>query len=174
MSIDSEDSLTYERANFLFRYDPVDGKLYWKNKTAPRSNRIVIGQEVGNVFCGGRYLQTSVDQRKYLIHRIIWMMHYGKFPSFQIDHIDGDGLNNRISNLRDVPDLDNKRNMSRRIDNKSGITGISWHRKGKKWVVQIQDKGEHVYLGLFSSIEEAAIARRNAEERIGFLDNDRR
>jgi len=47
--------------------------------------------------------------RKFLAHRLAWLMHYGKFPDFTIDHINHNPGDNRISNLRDVPLVENLR-----------------------------------------------------------------
>ncbi|WP_219847579.1 HNH endonuclease [Burkholderia multivorans] len=166
--------LTYDRAVELFRYEQETGKLFWKKKPSNKSNRIKPGDEVGNLFRGTRgnhYMQCSVDKRKYVLHRIVWLLHHGVFPSGEIDHIDGNCLNNRIENLRDVSALDNCKNLPRRKDNTSGVTGVTWHRKAQKWMAQAQLDGKFIYLGLFSTIEEAAQARARASESLGFHAN---
>ena len=167
----STKELSKERADFLFDYDEFTGVLTWKNKPSPRANRVILGSVAGNLFCDDRYLQTSVDQKKYMVHRIIWLISYGCFPAEQIDHIDGNGLNNRLSNLREVSDAENKKNLPMRSDNKSGVTGVSWHRKANKWISQIQVKGENNYLGIFTNLEDALKARSEAEIKLDFHRN---
>lgn len=162
--------LTQERARFLFRYDAETGRLFWRNKSAPRSNRIKVGGEVGNIFNDGKYRQCSVDGKKYLVHRVIWLLHSGMFP-LVIDHIDGDGLNNRLGNLREVTLQGNAGNSSLRADNTSGVLGVYWHKGAKKWLAQAQVAGEYVYLGLYATIESAQEARLRASEKFGFHKN---
>jgi hypothetical protein len=61
----------------------------------------------------------------FAIHRIIWVMFHGEISeNYDIDHIDQNGLNNKISNLRIVPRNINSRNSKLRKDNSSGYIGI--------------------------------------------------
>ncbi|MCO1367170.1 HNH endonuclease signature motif containing protein [Burkholderia multivorans] len=166
--------LTFERAQQLFKYDSATGELYWKCKPSNKSNRIKAGDAVGNIAKGSRggyYKQCSVDKEKYLVHRIVWLIHHGEFPKHEIDHVDGNGLNNRIENLRAVTGPENRKNLPRRRDNTSGVTGVSWHNKAKKWLAQAQVEGKYVYLGLFDTVESAAQARARASENLGFHAN---
>jgi len=71
-------------------------------------------------------------RKTYAAHRVAWFLHHGAWPMGEIDHINGNAQDNRIANLRDVTHKENTRNMKRRSDNTSGITGISYHTKIKK------------------------------------------
>jgi hypothetical protein len=88
------------------------------------------------------------------MHRLIM----GKPCEFQIDHIDGDGLNNRRCNLRLATKAQNAHNSRVRSDNKSGYKGVSWNKKAGKWVAQIQINTKTKYLGLFTTPEDAYAA----------------
>lgn len=83
-----------------------------------------------------------------------------------VDHMDGDGLNNRRSNLRAVPAIKNARNVGGAPETNatSGIMGISRSREGH-WVAFIRDGGANIYLGAYSSMEAAAVARAQEEMR---------
>ena len=73
----------------------------------------------------------------------------------EIDHIDGNPCNNKIENLRLANHSENMRNAKTRIDNKSGVKGISWCKSKNKWKVQLWFNGKQNYIGRFDNIEFA-------------------
>ena len=84
--------------------------------------------------------------------------------SYIVDHIDGNTLNNRRKNLRVVKQGKNiLNNFNPRKDNKSGVVGVSWFAKARKWKVYLG----HEYLGSYDSLEEASEIRRVAVEQAG-------
>ena len=141
--------LTANYLKDLFEYK--DGNLYWKQKTSKKSH-IKVGDEAGTV--SNRYKRVSINKKLYLNHRIIFMMHHGYMPEF-IDHIDNNSLNNRIENLREATFCENQHNAKLRKDNKSGVKGISWHSRFKKWSAKITVNKKVIYLGNFDDINEA-------------------
>lgn len=82
----------------------------------------------------------------------------------QIDHIDGDGLNNRRSNLRLATNAQNQHNRRFHAGNKSGFKGVFWDPSRSQWMAQITLNGEKVYLGRFRDISDAVAARAKAGE----------
>lgn len=97
---------------------------------------------------------TKKNGQKGLMHRII-----AKAKEIQmIDHRDGDGLNNRRSNLRFCTYSQNQCNRPLRENNKSGYKGVSWKKGRNKWYAQIQKAGVVKYLGLFTCLIKAARA----------------
>ena len=88
----------------------------------------------------------KINKTIYL-HRIIMNCPDGKF----IDHINGNGLDNRKENLRICNKSQNSGNSKLRTDNTSGIKGVSWDKRNKKWVVRIKMDGKHKFLGYFSN-----------------------
>ena len=121
------DKVTYEDAIRLFRYENSTGKIYWLNPSYGAN----IGKEAGckKSDSWNSYLSVSIKDREYKVHRIVWLMNHGDYPDGCIDHKDGNGLNNRVENLRVVSDADNQRNSRKKLTNKSGITGVIWHKK---------------------------------------------
>lgn len=102
-------------------------------------------------------------------HRMAWALHHGMWPSGVIDHVDRDGLNNKIENLRDVTQAENLRNSRMKSNNKSGVTGVSF-RNGKYRAKIVHDY--RVFnLGSFDNLEDAAKARKDAETELGFHEN---
>jgi len=100
---------------------------------------------------------------------LIWAMVNGEWPDGEIDHINGDRSDNRISNLRVVTHRENAMNRSRRSDNASGVTGV--HKCGSKWRATIKTSDGYKCLGLHSTIEDAARVRYLAERAHGYHAN---
>ena len=81
-----------------------------------------------------------------------------------VDHINRNPLDNRKSNLRICSYQENSFNKSIRVDNTSGIPGVSFHKINKKWRAKIKYNNLTIHLGYFEDINEALINRRVAEE----------
>jgi hypothetical protein len=106
-----------------------------------------------------RYPEIGVRKGIYKAHRLAWLYVYGRWPDGEIDHINGDGCDNRIANLREATPAENNYNRVRRIDNTSGIKGVSWNKRSGQWLVHVGFGGRIVHGGLFDTIEEAKAAR---------------
>ena len=114
---------------------------------------------------GAAQSQTARPERKVLLmHRFV--MHAP--DGIEVDHVNGNALDNRKSNLRIATHRQNMANQKTRTNNRSGYKGVSFHRKNKKWVSQISTGSEHFYLGVFDTPLEAAIAYdKRASELFG-------
>lgn len=128
-------------------YEYKDGALYWKNCSKKNKN----GKLAGNINSNG-YCRVWVNKKLYDSHRIIFLMFHGYIPE-NVDHIDGNPLNNKIENLRPATREENNRNAKKRKDNVTGVKGVYLY-KGK-FIAHIRFKGKQNYLGSFSTIEEA-------------------
>ena len=119
--------------------------------------------------CGQRsnrtdgYAAVKVNGRKLLAHRIIYAIIHGEMPEGEIDHIDGDRMNNRIENLREVSKSENQHNSKKRKDNSSGFPGVIWHAQCRKWQAQICVDNQKIHLGYFKDHEDAVQARKMAK-----------
>lgn len=145
----------------------IDGMLYWKNI---KTNRSKNGGLAGGV-CGLGYMQCFFQGKSYKVHRLIWKMYHGLDPVGNIDHIDGNPLNNNIDNLRVVGQLENGRNTKFYKNNTSGTMGIYQHKGSSKWFSSIKVNGKSEYLGTFTEKSEAINARKEAEIKYGFHKN---
>ena len=139
-------------------YCPDTGSFFWK-KT--RNQMAVEGSEAGCVDNKG-YRVITYDGKRYKAHRLAWFFVHNQWPKNQIDHIDENKSNNRISNLRDVSQSVNQHNISiARKDNTSGHRAIHWHKQHQKWNVRVQLEGKRHEVGLFEDLEDAIQARNN-------------
>ena len=159
--------LSQEQLKEVIDYDPETGLFLW---TARKSGR-VIGGIAGCRFkiSGKEYLTVSINGKRLLLHRLVFLYMTGSFPKNDVDHIDGNGTNNRWANLRDVTRLENSRNRRLSSDNKSGISGVMIFQN--KWYVRIGLKGGKVELGYFHDFFEACCARKSAEIKYGYHPN---
>ena len=82
-----------------------------------------------------------------------------------VDHINGDKLDNRKTNLRFVTYAQNNRNRPLSRHNKTGVTGVFWHKKLGKWLVNISVNYKSIYIGIFDKFEDAVKARYEAEDK---------
>ena len=86
-------------------------------------------------------------------------------PEMVVDHINGDGLDNRRANLRVCTQAENVRNAKPRKGATSRFKGVSWHKTTRKWQARITSGGTLIHLGLFTTEEKAHDAYCNASEK---------
>ena len=110
-----------------------------------------------------------------MVHRIAVLLATGECdPSKEVDHIDHDGSNNRLDNLRIVDRINNMRNMGLIKTNKTGVIGVSlrYTRTGKlRYSANIMVNYKPIFLGNYDTLEEAAAVRLEAEKKYGFHEN---
>ena len=148
----------------LFRYDGGAGVLI----------RLSTGVATGIHWKKSNYHKygwIDLPKRKRVqLHRAVFAVVHGRWPTGQIDHIDGDPTNNRIENLREVSGLENQRNMKRYTNNTSGYTGVRRTTSGK-WQALITDNGKRICLGSFEDPADAAAAYRAKADELGYHKN---
>jgi len=143
--------ITHSEAMELFRYDEADGCLYWLKD---RKSVAKAGSKVGCVHHTG-YLKTKVKGKNLLVHRLIWFLVHGEWPSDKLDHINGDKRDNRINNLREATQSQNRCNSKLQKNNTSGYKGVSYNKVSGKYMAGIQVNKKPIYLGLYDTPEQA-------------------
>lgn len=156
----------------------LDGRLYWRfrpdymfndghwsrGSIAKSWNARYAGQEAFSCRTKQGYKTGRLNKKNYFAHTIVWALHKGCWPSYQIDHINGNKTDNRIENLRDVGKSLNAKNSKMRSDNTSGHTGVHFSSKLNKWMVQAHNK----YFGIYDTLEEAIQVRKNVNNNSGY------
>jgi len=145
-------TISHPRLRELLHYDPNTG-VFTRRTDNKRGCR--VGDISGSVNQDGyNYLMT--DRRTYASHRLAWFYVYGVWPSYDIDHINGDKLDNRINNLRDAPTQINMQNERRpRKNNKAGLMGVHFRKDRNKWVAAVRVAGKSIRCGAFDNPEDA-------------------
>lgn len=157
--------LQRDEVSKLFKYDPETGELAnvaWRNGLAK-------GRRLAGSVCRFKennvYRTVSIANKSYPVHRIAWLLMTGEMPNGHIDHINGDGLDNRWSNLRLATHAQNRANSRRQKNNTSGFKGVVWDKARGKWIAAIRADGKGIYLGRFNTPEAAHAAYVAAAER---------
>lgn len=147
-------------------YNPETGIFRW----IKARKKVTVGNEAG--YFSGSYREIRFREWRIMSHRLAWMLTHGPIPDeLQVDHINGDRLDNRISNLRLVTHLGNCENKHQAMSNsKSGLLGVSWCKQYKAWVAVIKYDGKKHIVGRFDDPHEAHAAYI-AERRIRFPHN---
>lgn len=163
----------------LLDYDPETGVLTWKERPRTRFSsdhrwRHFNSRSAGKTaldYRGSGYCVGAIFGKSYKAHRVAWACHYGEWPQGIIDHINGDGTDNRICNLRVVTDQENAMNKRLNKRNKIGAHDVHYAPHIRKWIARISFKGERKHLGVFKTLEEAKAARSQAERDYGYHTN---
>lgn len=151
-------TINQERLRSLFNYDHESGKL--KRIASVRGSR----KTVGSVRPDG-YLTVCVDGKAYLYHRIVWLLINGFFPPDQIDHINGDKSDNRISNLRLATPHQNRQNKQS-VRTRTGKRGVTIDMRTGRFIARIGFFGKTFHIGVFDTADEAAIAARAVRDSL--------
>ena len=153
--------LTQQKLKELLYYYPETGVF-----TRLQDRRAVKKGSVAGSYNTKGYLKIRIDSKAYLAHRLALLYMTGEFPPDQVDHINRIKDDNRFANLRLVSNLENCHNQSIHKHNTSGITGVCWHKRKKKWTAYIWVNNKRIHLGYYDTIEEAKEERDNAKVRL--------
>jgi hypothetical protein len=117
------------------------------------------------------YFWGRINAKLYAAHRVCWAIHFGEWPKMDIDHVNGNRGDNRITNLRDVSRGENMRNKRVCPRNKSGLFGVSWCKQTETWRATIGVNGKQIHIGRFLKKEDAFDARQDALVKYNFHKN---
>lgn len=160
-------------------YAQDTGEFVWRARTPgdyydEHACKALNARDAGKVAgsaAPNNYLRVQLLGSKYLLHRLAWLHVHGHWPDGEVDHIDGNPRNNALSNLRVVSMAENRKNAARRVDNRSGVTGVRWEATSGKWHACIRHNKRLLQLGRHACFARAVAARRAAERLYGFHVN---
>lgn len=145
-------------------YDPLTGvwtriKSY-TNRTKPgdRADRVSKRKQP--------HYTVAVLGKQYTAHRLAWFYMTGTWPENLVDHKDNDATNNCWSNLRLADKAQNAWNIPAHRDSSSGVKGVYWDGRRKRWIATIFTRGVKKHLGSFILLADAKLARQRAAERL--------
>lgn len=186
------EKLAQKKLKELLTYNQETGIFTWKERQVEMFNHCenpqiqckawnarFAGKQTGYKWKNKKaktfYMRIGITLNKksklYLAHRLVFLYTEGQLPSEDVDHIDGDGTNNREDNLRKVSRQENHKNRSINSTNTSGYIGVYWYKVTQKWRVQIKVKGETKNGGYFKNKEDAIAKRKEMEIEYGFHEN---
>ena len=147
-----------------------DGKLFWNDLSEfdeisnLTKGKCKIGKRCGSLYLnkdrktGYRKIGITINGKFYYYkeHRIVWEMFNGEIPKgLQIDHINGDGSDNRIENLRLSTPSQNSTNRVRKCKKTSNFRNVWYRGDRNKWVSSFVYGGKNYWVGTFETEQEA-------------------
>lgn len=163
--------LTKEELDEVLEFDETISRFRWKPRPGKTRgvkifNTRYAGELAGTLNNRGSGLLHRVihiNGMNFFEHRLVWLYHYEELPKTDLDHINGDGLDNRIENLRPATSSENRRNMARNKNNSSGHVGVVWHKRDGRYMVQASKGGKCLFGGYFAK-EDLHLAAAKAQE----------
>lgn len=160
-----DDNITADLVRSILDYCPETGKFIWRVRSDVRKewNTKHAGKEAGTLDPAG-YIRIKIYDQRVMAHRLAWLHYHGEYPAEDIDHINLDRSDNRISNLRAATRSENHRNRRVYSHSKLGIKGVKLI-KGKYYAARIGiGSGKMKHIGCYASAEEARAAYLKAQK----------
>jgi hypothetical protein len=156
------EALTQRRLKELLSYDPDTGIFTWLIS----GRRILFGSKAGHIESNG-YIRIGIEGKRYQAHRLAWLYQFGHFPEYELDHIDLNGSNNKIENLREANRRNNAANRAVMSNNRLGVKGVYFAGEGraKPYRAVITVNKAPKKLGYFATAEEASAAHLAEAQR---------
>lgn len=143
--------LTQERLKEFFLYDKSDGVFFRHSSNRGRGKVGIISGPINST----GYLTIRIDGINYLAHRLAFLYVNGEFPENHVDHINGDRLDNKFSNLRFATHSENRQNSKLSSHSTTMLKGVTFHKRVGKYQARIGVNGKRLHLGYFDTKELA-------------------
>jgi hypothetical protein len=146
------------------RYDPSTGQFIHLQTGLGHKTGKIAGTHMRAPGKWTTYVQIQLRGKAYKAHRLAWLFSTGEWPTGCLDHVDGDGTNNRMSNLRLASNSQNMANRRKNVNTTSPYKGVCLVKKkqARPWLARIQKDKKRIELGYFSTAEEAFAAYQQA------------
>lgn len=136
--------ITQDYLKSILHYDKNTGMFTWIKSS---NRKIRLGVEAGWMDSSSGYKRMKLLGKTYLQHRLAWLYSYGTWPSKEIDHIDGDVLNNSLTNLRDVYHYENMKNKKGHRGGR--LFGCYFDKVNNKWKAQLIFNKKRIFIGRY-------------------------
>lgn len=143
-------------------YSPTVGTFEW----IKRGRGVQVNCLAGRVCPKSGYINVRLQRKTYRAHVLAWLYMTGSWPEMELDHKDGDKTNNAFCNLRLATKSQNRWNAQNFRTSSSGVKGVTYMPKAKKWRAVVGINNEKVNIGLFKTMEEAEQAVRIKREEL--------
>lgn len=166
----SNEEITQEKLKKILYYNPTTGTFTWITSRPGARKSLVAGclcKKSGYRFIG-------IDYKVYKSSRLAYLYMNGKLPIEEIDHKNRIRHDDRWCNLRKLTTQKNAMNRKILLTNSSGVTGVCWIKKLKKYQAMIGVDNKNIFLGYFNNRIDAIIARYNGELKYGFAEVNRK
>jgi len=159
--------ITQEELRCLLNYNPDTGIFRWRVNRGIK----IKGKICGTVNRSG-YRMIGINRKRYYAHRLVFLYVDGYLPENDVDHVNRDKDDNRYENLREISRQCNTRNCGNTKNNTSGVKGVCWDKKSKKWKAFIFVNYINKHLGLYDDFDNAVAARLAGEQALGWSGCD--
>jgi hypothetical protein len=150
-----ENNLYEFKNGYVIGYDPKGRQFYIDEEDLFKIKHITWHvNEYG-------YVEGSFKGERIRLHRFLMNPRDDEI----VDHKNRKPYDNRKSNLRICNDAENMKNKSKHKNNRSGVTGVFWHKKRNRWRAEITVNYKTIYLGEYKNFEDAVKARKEAEKK---------
>jgi hypothetical protein len=157
--------ISQKRLKELLSYNSETGVFTWKEN---RSGKTKKGMVAGYIQQNNGYRRIRINNVAFRASRLAWLYVHGYLPENDVDHINNIRSDDRIVNLREATRSCNLRNHLKSKRNKSGVSGVCYHKRDKKWIVNIGEGGRLCHVGCYKNFQDAVLARLKAEKKYGY------
>jgi HNH endonuclease/AP2 domain len=156
--------MTHAELLELLHYDSETGLFTRRTTNRRHKSGTVIGAK-GHKNSNG-YGRIRVKGQLFYTHRLAWFYVHGDWPSKQIDHVNGNRLDNRLSNLREASHAEQQQNSGIPKNNTSGFVGVRRYKTTESFIARIKHNRKNIHLGVYSTATEAHEAYLSAKARL--------
>lgn len=144
-----------------YSYNPETGIITTKG----RSKRWPVERELSHINKKSGYIIVDFQDINIRVHRLAWLLYYGRWPKGDIDHINGIRIDNRLCNLRECTRRENAQNTYKHRQGQ--LPGIRKRRPtSKRWQAALKVGNKQILLGTFNTELEAYRAYMKACELV--------
>ena len=145
----------------LFDYNVLEGELYWRKKPA---GNVDVSTPAGSYDRRRGYRVIWINNKSYLGHRVAWKWVHGTEPGECLDHVGQEGVKVKRNHIWGLEEVTLRENLKRAASKRDWGSGITWHKRCRRWQAQWTCNGTNRYLGMFADKRDAIDAVKKFRE----------